>query len=230
MAAQKFTRKELKKDPFVMQTERALSFIQEHATALGVGLVLLVVLLVGGTYLRQGQAASQQEASYLLYLGQNLVSQGDYMLAIAPLEECIEKHGRTDFAKYARVALAQALLGFGEVDNALMRIEVFRDEVGSRHPAVEQLALLHAHALADRGDFEEAARAIGEITNLDLADEIYYDRVLQRARWFDAAGQHIAALNVLTELRDRIRAGLLQVTATDGELELRLEVTRAMAL
>ncbi|MDD5718841.1 MAG: hypothetical protein PHQ53_04060, partial [Candidatus Krumholzibacteria bacterium] len=62
MAAQKFTRKDLKKDSFVESTDRALSFIQQHATAVGAVLLILVVLLVGGSYVRKGQQAAKMEA------------------------------------------------------------------------------------------------------------------------------------------------------------------------
>ena len=48
MAAQKFTKKSLKQDSFITYTERALEYLQRNATAVGVGLLVVVVLLVGG--------------------------------------------------------------------------------------------------------------------------------------------------------------------------------------
>ena len=49
MAAQKFTKKDLKQDSFVEYIEKALEFLQRNATVVGVGFLLLVVLLVGGS-------------------------------------------------------------------------------------------------------------------------------------------------------------------------------------
>lgn len=229
MAAQKFTRKELKTDPFVTQVEKSLNFLQANATAIGAALLVLVVLLVGGTYVRKGQEASRQEASYLLYLGQSLLSQGDYLLALSPLEECVEKHGRTDFAKYARASVVEALLGSGEVENALARLDVYRQEVGPKHPARQKLELLQAHALADAGRFADAADALGRLTDRSLPDVLYYERTVRRAAWLERAGQPLESVKLLTSLKNAIASGDIQVAGLDSDLEQRLQVVRALA-
>ena len=229
MAAQKLTRKELKRDPFVIHTERVLSFIQAHATAVGAALIVVVVLIVGGTYVRQGRIAAEQEASYLLYLGQNLLSQGDYMLAMAPLEEVIEKHGRTEFAMYARVSMIQALLGVGEPAAAMARAEIYRTAIDNRHPASRLLAVVRANAMADLDRYGEAAQALAEVTTPDLPPSIYFNRTMQRARWLELAEDYTGALQLLERLDDSIASGALHVPEIARELEQRLEVVRALA-
>lgn len=229
MAAQKFTRKELKKDAFVTNVERSLAFIQQNATTIGVLLLIVIVILVGGTYLRKSQRAAQQEASYLLYLGQNLLSQGDYQLAIAPLEQCIEKHGRTDFSRYARVGLVQGLLGLGDPQTALARSEVYRKELPAKHPAAQQLTHLHAVALADAGRYDEAADMLATMITSDLPDQAYYSLTLRRSHWLEAAGRPQESLAILTALQTAIAAGTLQLANAGNELEQRLEVVRALA-
>jgi predicted negative regulator of RcsB-dependent stress response len=226
VAAHKLTRKELKQDPFVEKSERVLNFIQNNATAVGAVLVVLVVLLVGWSYVRKGQEAAQVEASYLLYHGQTLLSQGAYELAMAPLMDCIEKHGKSDYAQYARVSLVQAMLGAGEAEDALARVEVYRDEVRANHPARADLDLLHAYALADAGRHLEAAEALAALSLEGLNDPAVYDRHVQRSRWLHAAGDHAAAHQVLTELHQLIKSGELELPTSD--IETRLEAARAL--
>ena len=48
---------------------------------LGVGLLVVVVLLVGGSYVRKSRSAAEAEASFQFYQGQNMLAQGDYDLA-----------------------------------------------------------------------------------------------------------------------------------------------------
>ena len=115
MAAQKLTKKDLKKkDSFITSTENLLEYVQRNATAVGIVLLAIVVLAVGGSYVRKGQQASRIEASYMLYQGQMLLSEGQFELAMAPLQDCIEKHGGSEFGKYARLSLVQAMLANGE--------------------------------------------------------------------------------------------------------------------
>ncbi len=226
MAAQKFTRKELKQDAFVTRTQQTVDFIQKNATAVGVGLLVLVVVLVGGSYVRQGQNAARVEASYLLYHGQNLLGQGAYDLAIAPLQECIDRHGQTDFGRFARVGMVSALLGLGEVDNALARIDLYRTELKVGHPARQDLDRVYAYALADAGRHEEAAAALAQLPTAGLADVAVYERQLQQSRWLQTAGNHADAVRLLEDLQRRVLAGELEIPASD--IEQRLATARAL--
>lgn len=226
MSAQKFTKKELKQDSFVTGTEKALEYLQKNATAVGIVLLVVVVLLVGGTYLKRSRTATAAEASYLLYQGQSLLSQGDYELAMASLQDCIDKHGNSEYGRLARVGMVQAMLGLRDVDGALARIDQYAADVPSGDPAAADLSLLRATALADAGRFAEAAEVLGGLIAVDLPDAVYYDRSVRRAEWLQAAGQHDAALNLLTELKQAVAAGELEIPGAD--LDNRLEVARAL--
>ncbi|HOX26347.1 MAG TPA: tetratricopeptide repeat protein [Candidatus Krumholzibacteria bacterium] len=226
MAAQKFTKKELKKDSFVTWTERSLEFLQQNATVVGVAFLILVVLLVGGSYVMRGREAARTEASYLLFQGQTLLAQGDYELAMAPLQDCVDKHGGTEFGEFARVAVVQARLGLGEFDAALAAIDQYSAEIPADHAASGDLRLLRASVLADAGRFAEAADAMAGMITADLDDSIYYERSVLRSKWLLAAGQRDAALNLLEELRQAVASGELEVTGND--LENRLALARAI--
>lgn len=226
MAAQKFTRKDLKKDSFVESTDRALSFIQQHATAVGAVLLILVVLLVGGSYVRKGQQAAKMEASFLLYQGQLLLAQGDYDLALARLQACLENHRKTDYAKYARLGIVQALLANGEIDVALARLDEYRRDLRASDPVQVKLDNLYAHALADAGRFAEAVTALAALPDADLPPAFLMERRLQQARWLEAAGDHRGAVALLEELHQAVVSGKLEAQRPD--LELRLEVARAL--
>lgn len=226
MAAQKFTRKELKQDPFVEKTQKAVEFIQQHATLVGAALLLVVVVLVGGSYVRKGQEAGGIEASFLLYHGQTLLNQGAPDLAMAPLQECIEKRGKTEYATYARASLVQALLANGETDAALARAEVYRQEVDRAHPVRADLDMLYVHALADAGQYEVASATLADMPTDGLTDVMIYDRYIQRSRWLHAAGSHATAHQVLEDLHQLIVSGELALPTSD--IQQRLEVARAL--
>ncbi len=226
MAAHKFTKKDLKQDSFISSTEKALEFLQRNATAVGIGLLALVVLLVGGSYWQQSQEASRIEASYMLFQGQTFIDQGDFEGAVIPLRDCVEKHGGSEFGRYARVALVHALLGAGEVDEALAAADRYAAEIPADHPASTELALIRATALADAGRPAEAAAAMEALISADLPDNTYIQRSLRRVQWLREAGDHAAAVAVLQELRDAAAAG--QITPIGTELERELERTRAL--
>lgn len=230
MAAHKFTRKDLKKDPFVENTEKVLEFIQSNATAMGVGLLVLVVLLIGGTYMRKGQESARIESSYLLYHGQTLLVQGDHDLAMVPLSECIEQHGGTDAGKFARVAMVRALLGAGQTEDAKSSLEAYRREIDPKHPAHAQLEQLQAYVLADEGRFEEAATALGDLITPEMPDAMTIDLTMLRASWLQKAGQPLAAHQLLQDLEAAIEAGQLDAGGQASELERRLETARALSI
>ena len=227
MAAQKLTKKDLKQDSFVDWAEKTLEFLQANATSVGIVLLVAVVLLVGGSYVRKGQQAARAEASYMLYQGQMLLGQGDYAIALGPLQECVEKHGGTEFGKYARLSLVQARAGTGDHANALVKIDEYLGEVDRKHPVHADLKLLQAYVLADAGQFAEAAAALEVLTTSDLADDVYYERSIRRAEWLSTAGEHSQALSLLEELESAAAAGELDVFVQD--LDNRLEVARVFA-
>lgn len=226
MAAQKFTKKGLKQDSFVDSTEKVLEFLQQNATAVGIAFLVVIVLLVGGSYVRKGRAAARAEASYMFYQGQIMVGQGDYALAITPLEDCIAEHGDTEFGKYARLALVQAQLGLGQTDEALALIDTYLGEISGKVPIHKDLLLLQAGALADAGRYAEAADVMGGLITDDLPDAVYYDRTVRRAEWLGDAGQRGAALALLEELEASADAGEIDVLKQD--LDYRLGVARAL--
>jgi len=226
VAAHKFTKKNMKQDSFLSSTEKALEFLQRNATVVGIGLLALVVVLVGGSYWQQSQEASRVEASYMLFQGQTFIDQGDFEGAVVPLRDCVEEHGGTDFGRYARVALVHALLGAGEVDQALAAADRYAYEIPADHPAVTELALIRATALADAGRPAEAAAAMESLISADLPDNTYIQRSLRRVQWLREAGDRAAAVAVLEELRDAAAAG--EITPIGTELERELERTRAL--
>ena len=227
MAAQKLTKKDLKQDSFVDWAEKALEFLQANATGVGVALLVLVVVLVGGSYLRKQQSAARTEASYILYQGQMLLGQGDYTLALGPLQECVEQYGGTEFGKYARLSLVQAHAGLGDAAGALAKIDEYLDEIDAGHPVHADLQVLRAYVLADVGEFAEAAAALAALTSTDLADDVYYERIVRQAEWLNSAGQPGQALVLLEGLESAAAAGELEVFAQD--LENRLEIARVRA-
>jgi len=227
VAAQKLTKKDLKKkDSFITSTENLLEYVQRNATAVGIVLLAIVVLAVGGSYVRKGQQASRIEASYMLYQGQMLLSEGQFELAMAPLQDCIEKHGGSEFGKYARLSLVQAMLANDEPEAALARIDEYSGDVSADHPVARNLAVLRANGLADTGQFAEAADAIAATIDDHLADYEIYTRTVQQATWLQKAGDDAAALSLLENLRDRTAAG--EIDNFGRDLDTRIEIARAL--
>jgi predicted negative regulator of RcsB-dependent stress response len=226
VAAQKFTKQELKQDSFLSTTERVLEYGQKNATTIGIVLVAIVVLLVGGSYVKSSRESAQREASAMLYQGQMLLAEGQATAAMGPLQDVIDEHGGTQFGTVARVSLVQALLQMGDPEGALARIAQYRDEVSADHPAAAELAVLEANALADAGRFGEAADALGATISDDLIDSVRYHRQTTRSDWLIAAGRVDAAIAILEDLDVAIKSGTMMSFGND--LENRLGVARAL--
>jgi tetratricopeptide (TPR) repeat protein len=175
----------------------------------------------------KNQEASRVEASYMLYQGQMMLSQGDYDLALVPLQDCVDRHGNSEFGKIARVSLVQALAAAGDADGALAQADQYLAELGPSEPAHADLALMRAYILADAGRYAEAAEALAAQTSTDLPDLEYYSRTVRRAEWLSAAGQQAAARDLLEELKRAGDAG--EVTVQANDLDNRLEVARALS-
>jgi tetratricopeptide (TPR) repeat protein len=227
VAAQKFTKKSLKQDSFITSTERALEYLQRNATAVGVGLLVVVVLLVGGSYLSKGRAAARVEASYMLYQGQTLLTQGEYEMAMGPLQDCIEKHGGSEFAKYARLNLVQALIDLGDAEGALARLDEYAADIPVGHPAYKNMQLLRVTALADAGRPGEAADALAPLITDELSDQVYFQRTVRQAEFLQEAGRGQEALALLEGLKSAVAAGDRQVLG--DELDNRIEVARILS-
>ena len=226
MAAHKLTKKEIKQDSFITNMEKALEFLQRNATAVGAVLLIIVVLLVGGSYVQKGREASRVEASYMLYQGQMMLAQGEYEIAITPLQDCIDKYSGSEFGKFARVSLVQALLGAGETETALARLDEFMAEIPATHAAGQDLRSIQASAYADAGRFAEAADFQAALITDDLPDAVFYSRSVRRAEWLTKAGNNAAALAIYTDLESALAAGDLTVSGND--LANRMEVARAL--
>jgi predicted negative regulator of RcsB-dependent stress response len=227
LAAQKFTRKDLKHDSFVSGTEQVLEFLQKHATLAGGALLVVVVLLVGWSYVSKGKAASQAEASYMLYEGQMYVGDGQYDMATVTLQDCIAEHGDSDPGRYARVSLVQAMLGQGDTQGALEAIDRYLGEVPASHVTHGDLRLLRPYALADAGRYGEAADAMANLISRDLADGVYYDRTVRQAEWLRLGGRGADAVAVLEALKADAAAGEIEITGAD--LDRRIDIARATA-
>ena len=226
MAAHKLTKKDLKHDSFVDTAEKSLEFLQKNATTIGVALLVVVVVLVGSSYLKTSRANARVEASYMLYQGQIRVSEGDFAGANALLQECIDKHGNSEFGRNARVSQIAALIGLGETETALSKIDEHLAAIPGDHPSARDLQLIRANVLADAGQPEEAALALEPFIDGDLPDAVYIERRLQRADWLAAAGQHSESLAILEDLDRQAKAGEIEVFGND--IENRLATAQAL--
>lgn len=227
MPAHKFTKKDLKQDSFVTTTEKVLEFGQRNATVIGAVFLVIVVALVGGSYWKSSRTAAAQEASAMLYQGQVFATQGEYAAAMSTLQECIDKHGGSEFGYYARVSLVQAMLSMGDVTGALAQAQQFAGDIPSNHPAASELGILETYAMADAGQPGAAADAMATYIQDDLADAVFYDRSVQQADWLEAAGRHAEAVAVLERLDDQVKRGELKGISS-GDLEKRLAVSKAL--
>ncbi len=227
MAAQKLTKKDMKHDGFIDSTERGLEFLQHNAMPLGIGLLVIVALIVGVTYMKQAKAHSRDRASYLLYQGETLLSNGEAELAQSPLQECVERYGGTTFGRFARVGLAKSLLAQGSYEAALANADAALGEVPAGSPAARGLKQARAAAFASLGRYDEAASAYGELIPDARNDAETYDLSVRQAECLKAAGKLQDAVMVLEDLDAKVVRGDLEgVSKTD--LDTRLAMMRAL--
>lgn len=228
MAAHKLTKKDLKHDGFLDRTEQALEFAQKNATALGIGLLVVVVLIVGFVYVRNSRAAARVQAGVLFHQGENLLAEGQYQTAMIPLQEAVDQYGGTDFGKYARVSLARAMLAVGDDEAALADIERWQQDVPAEHPASRGLKTARAAALANLDRYGDAAAVYDELAATAPSGQERYDMRLRQADCLRRGGQPREALAVLESLQTAVQTREIEVSNVAG-LENQITLVRALA-
>jgi hypothetical protein len=227
LSTHKLTKKEMKHDGFVEGTELGLEFMQKHGMAIGLAVVVLIVIIVGGSYLQKSKAASANQASYLLYKGEGLLASGNLDGAQAPLQECIDRYGDTDFGRLARVSLAKAYLASGANNDVVTSVDLWLKDVPGTHPAARSLRIAKATALSGLARYADAAVAFGELAASATSDPEIFELTIRQAENLRQGGQPAEALRLLEALDGRRARG--EITApTNNDLRSRLEVLRAL--
>jgi hypothetical protein len=227
LATHKLTKKELKHDGFVEGTEKGLEFLQKHGMTFGLIAVAVVVVIVGGSYMQKSKASSTNQASYLLYQGEGMLTNGNLEGARAPLQECIDRYGDTEYGRLARVGLAKAYLAAGANEDAVASVDLWLKDVPESHPANRSLRIARATALSSLAKHAEAAAAFGELAASAKTDAEVFDLTFRQADNLRLGGQPAEALRVLEALDARRAKGEIKAPPT-ADIRSRLEVLRAI--
>jgi tetratricopeptide (TPR) repeat protein len=227
LATHKLTKKELKHDGFVEGTEKGLEFLQKHGLVIGVAALAVVVLIVGGTYVQKSKAASASQASYLLYRGEGLLASGNLDAAQAPLQECVDRYGDSEFGRLARVSLAKAYLAAGANEDVIASVDLWLADVPDTHPVDRSLRVARATALSALGRHADAAGAFGELAATATTDTELFELTVRQSESLRHGGQSAEALRVLEALDARRARGEVTAPSTT-DLRSRLEVLRAL--
>jgi predicted negative regulator of RcsB-dependent stress response len=223
----KLSRKDLKKDSFAALIGKSIDFIQENYMRLAVALLVLVVVVFGVIFYFQGQRRGREQASYLLYQGQNMLAQGAYGAAEVKLKECMDRYGGTFFGKMARLDLAQAMLARGEYQESLSVLQQAEQASPGGQSQRKKLLSMRAAALVGLQRFQEAAALYRELLSGSLTDSERYELSFQLADCLQASGQVQAAFEVLAELEEDFLRG--DISQPNRDLQLRLELLRNLA-
>jgi tetratricopeptide (TPR) repeat protein len=217
----------MKHDGFVEGTEKGLEFLQKHGMAIGLAIVALIVIIVGGAYMQKSKAASTNQASYLLYRGEGLLTSGNLDGAQAPLQECIDRYGDTEFGRLARVSLAKAYLAGGANNDVVTSVDLWLKDVPGGHPANRSLRIAKTTALSGLGRYADAAAAFGELAASATDDAQVFELTIRQSENLRQGGQPAEALRVLEALDGRRARGEIKAP-TNNDLRSRLEVLRSL--
>lgn len=227
LSTHKLTKKELKHDGFVEGTEKGLEFLQKHGMMIGIAALAVVVLIVGGTYMQKSKTASANQASYLLYQGEGLLASGNLAGAQAPLQECIDRYGDSEFGRLARVGLAKAYLAAGANEDVIASVDLWLADVPDTHPADRALRVAKATALSSLDRHADAAAAFGELAASATTDAELFELTIRQSESLRHGNQAAEALRVLEALDARRAMGEVTAPPTT-DLRTRLEVLRAV--
>jgi predicted negative regulator of RcsB-dependent stress response len=228
LTTHKLTKKELKHDGFVEGAEKGLEFLQKHGLVIGLAAVAVVVVVVGGAYMQKSKASSANQASYLLYQGEGLLASGNLEGAQAPLQECIDRYGDSEFGRLARVGLAKAYLAGGANEDVVASVDLWLKDVPDDHPVDRSLRIAKATALGALGRHDEAAAAYGELAASATKDAEIFELTIRQADNLRLGGKTAEALAVLEALDGRRARGEIKAPAST-DLNSKLEVLRALA-
>ncbi len=227
LTTHKLTKKEIKHDGFVEGTEKGLEFLQKHGMSMGIAAVAIVVIIVGGAYMQKSKASSSNQASYLLYQGEGLLGSGNLDGAQAPLQECIDRYGDTEYGRLARVSLAKAYLAGGANADVLASVDLWLKDVPDDHPADRSLRIARATALSALNRHAEAAAAYGELAASATTDAEIFEFTIKQSDSLRVGGQPAEALRLLEALDARRARGEIKAPPT-SDLRSKLEVLRAL--
>jgi len=227
VAAHKLTRKELRQDGFVNWIERALEYVQENLVKAAIVAAIVVIVIVGGSYIRNSRIQAHQKASALLYQGQSMLSIGSYEAARSRLQECVERFGGGEYGDLARLGLAEAQMGLGENELALQTLGEAMAALPADDALYTSLLMVQATAEANLGRHLEAAAAYEQALTGELLAVQRYDVTLRQADSLRHAGQVAEGLVLLENLQNAIDRGELDVPARD--LATRIDLYRALA-
>ena len=200
MARKKFTKQELRHDPFAESLASFYAFLQERFLAVVVGVLVLAVVVLGTIYVRHSQQETRQEASQKMYQATQLYTSAAYSAALPGFEELSNRYSGTKEGKAAVYFAAACHLGLGENEAA---VTAFREYLDEQPQGFYAKAAKHGLALAleAEGNNEEASKVLaGLIDELSPGDALSASARLTQSRVLEKLGKTDEAISVLQPL------------------------------
>ncbi len=193
---QKLTKRQIKEDPLVTAAFRGTQIWEQHGTRILMGLGALVLLVLLVFFVSRTRAQSEERATADLFRAEMSVGQNDYATAVPMLREIVDSAPGTKAARTAMIYLGDSYAGQGKPAEAVNWYRRALAKTGRDRDA--KGAALHglASALADRGDFLQAAATYEQLAKLGTNDNEKGQIMLAQARCLAKAGQTQKAMAV----------------------------------
>lgn len=185
-------------DAFVAATLRASQWTRRNNKAVVLLLGIVAASVVAAIYYANHRRALRADAAAQLEILQQRIDAGQLDGVRNDLEVFLDRYGGTPQAPEARIALALALVGAGELESAAERLEPMARDVGD--PLGAQAAAFLAAVFEDMGNATGA-----EALYMRLADQAELDFHVREglaaaARMRQARGDHAGALALYDRL------------------------------
>jgi predicted negative regulator of RcsB-dependent stress response len=144
-------------DAFVEGVLESTVFVKQHARALVIGGVVLVVAVIAILYWRGVDQAREERAAAELVDIRQAVQSGNPQLAVVSARTFLDEFDGTSAAPEVRLMLAQALLETGEAQEAIDAVQPLSRDVEGEMGATAAFLLAAAYEAAGQTDAAEAA-------------------------------------------------------------------------
>lgn len=165
MSARKLSKKDIKEDTFITTTLRAWEYIREHQNLVFVGLIIIIVIIAGLTWITRSNRQRQLAAATQLAEGLQLFRAGNITEAENAFKSVAETHPKLREGIYAQYLTGKCALEDGRNMAAIKAFDTYLQN-SNRHPFFRDAALDgKASALENMQKHREAADIYLELVN-----------------------------------------------------------------
>lgn len=191
-----------------------------HKTALGWGVLAIVIALGGARFYQRSQTLKSERAEKAYYQARGAAAAGNSALAIADLRKMADRYAGTRAGTQGRMYLAQMYFDQRKFKEGLAELQVAEKSLGSKADFGPSVHVLEANAYEELKDFVSAADHYRQAAEASRFPNDKNQFRAYQARALTVAGKRAEALAIWRDLaKDDASPFAVEARLRIGELE-----------